>query len=93
MSMAEYAQWQAYFQIEPWGSHVQDLRAGQIAAVVANANRDPAQRPQPFLPLDFAPWNHLGQQKAEPETYADPEAHSAAILRAVGYRPAAPENR
>ena len=33
----EYADWQAYYAIEPFGGHVEDVRAGVIASVVAGS--------------------------------------------------------
>lgn len=32
MSAAEFAEWQAFAQIEPFGSRVEDIRAGVIAS-------------------------------------------------------------
>ena len=79
----EYVSWQHYYAVEPWGSHIDDMRAGQIAAVVANVNRDPRSQPEPYGPLDFATWNALAIRRADaakPREFADPEAASAAIL-------------
>lgn len=35
----ELAEWQAFEAIEPFGEERDDLRAGQVCAVVANVNR------------------------------------------------------
>ena len=43
----------AYYQVEPWGLIVDDLRAGIVAATVANSQRaknTPAFRPSQFMP-------------------------------------------
>ena len=51
----------------------EDLRAGIVASTIANANRDPKRRKQPFKPQDFMPvyekqktsipkWMHLLQK-------------------------------
>lgn len=45
----------AFEQLEPFGGIAEDFRAGQIAAVIANANRDRDKRPQPFTASDFMP--------------------------------------
>lgn len=45
-----------FCQIEPFGAPYEDLRAGVVASVVANVNRDPKKRPEPFGPLDLLPW-------------------------------------
>jgi len=45
----------AYASLEPFGEERADVRAGIIAAVIANANRDRKKRPEPFTPADFMP--------------------------------------
>ncbi|MEM6560043.1 MAG: hypothetical protein AAF656_00450 [Planctomycetota bacterium] len=47
----ELAEWMAYFDLDPWGEQRADLRAGTIAATVANAHH-PRGR---FKPSDFMP--------------------------------------
>lgn len=79
MSAAELAQWAEFHEIEPFGSHYDDLRAGSIVAAVYNSNRDHKQRPDPFAPLDFMPWNDLQRPTDEPPAPADPEALSAKL--------------
>ena len=51
----EFAEWMAYMTLEPFGPNRDDLRAGTIAAVIANANRDSRKRSEPFAPGDFFP--------------------------------------
>lgn len=43
----------AYYKIEPFGEERADLRAGIIASVIANANRDSKRKA--FEPKDFMP--------------------------------------
>lgn len=78
MPHAELAAWAEYAQIEPFGSHFDDLRFGAVAAATYNVARDPEKRSAPFLPLDFMPWNALSNTATEPppRLIADPEAHS-----------------
>ena len=45
----------AFFSLEPWGTEVEDWRAGLIAATIANANRDSKKRRRPYEPQDFMP--------------------------------------
>lgn len=50
---AEYMEWRAYYQIEPWDETRADWRAGMIASVIANVNRGKDQRaykPDEFMP-------------------------------------------
>ena len=51
MDRREYAEWQAYYRIEPFGPHREDLQAGVVASVVANVNRRRGSKP--FSPSDF----------------------------------------
>ncbi len=51
----ELTEWAVFFSLEPWGTEVEDWRAGLIAATIANVNRDPKQRRQPYEPSDFMP--------------------------------------
>ncbi|AOZ06766.1 phage tail assembly protein T [Cupriavidus malaysiensis] len=57
----------AFFRMEPFGSHYDDLRAGMVAAMIANVHRNPKVRQEPFSPLDLAPWNDLHREHADPE--------------------------
>lgn len=50
-----FSEWQAYYQIEPWGEDQADLRAGIIASTIANAHRDVKRKPDQFTPQDFMP--------------------------------------
>lgn len=47
--------WKAFFTSNPWGERRDDLRAGTIAALIANVNRDSKKAPKPFTPEDFFP--------------------------------------
>ncbi len=50
-----FMEWQAYYQIEPWGEDRADLRAGIVASVIANTHRDARRKPEPYQPADFMP--------------------------------------
>ena len=45
----------AYDQLEPFGERRADLRMAVLASLIANANRDPDKRREPFTPADFMP--------------------------------------
>ncbi len=51
----ELTEWKVYYNMEPWGTEVEDWRAGMIASVIANVNRDPKKRKEPYGPDDFVP--------------------------------------
>lgn len=67
ISYEELTAWAALYQADPWGERRADLRAGIGHALFANANRDTKQRPEPFSPLDFMPYESM-QPKAEQQT-------------------------
>lgn len=53
VSSAEFAEWIAYYTVEPFGEQRADLRSAIIATVIANVNRGKGQRP--FKTDDFMP--------------------------------------
>lgn len=52
ISAAEFAEWQAFYAIEPFGEERADLRAAIIAATVANSMR---VKGRVLTPADFMP--------------------------------------
>lgn len=52
---AEITEMMAYERLEPFGPMALQHAAGQIAAVVANVNRNPEEHPEPFRAADFMP--------------------------------------
>ena len=75
----------AFFDLEPWGSHIDDLRAGTIASMIANVNRDTEKRSEAYGPLHFTTWNDQRVADSEPEPILldDPEAQSQLILMSM----------
>lgn len=62
MPHREFVEWQAYYMMEPWDETRADWRAGMLAAVIANVNRDkktPPRKPEEFMP---------GFEAAQPKT-------------------------
>jgi len=53
ISSRELSEWMAYYELEPFGEERADLRAGIIAATIANVNRSKKQRA--FQPAQFMP--------------------------------------
>ena len=54
--MSELGGWLALHRISPWGEDRADLRAGIVASVIANVNRDPKRRAAAYKPVDFMPY-------------------------------------
>lgn len=53
ISSRDFAEYWAHSKLEPWGVEHDDRRSGIVAATIANVNRDPKKRPQPYQAEDF----------------------------------------
>lgn len=53
LTSQEFSEWIAFYRIEPFGPQVDDLRAGVIAATMANTGR--AKNSKAYQPADFFP--------------------------------------
>jgi hypothetical protein len=71
VSSRELAEWMAFFELEPWGTEVEDWRAGLIASTVANANRDQKRRRRPYEPQDFMPRRDVRPKETEEQPVED----------------------
>ena len=60
MSSAEFTDWCAYYQLEPWGYDAENWRMGMVCSTVANA----AGRKKPLKPSDFLPRSPLRQRQS-----------------------------
>jgi hypothetical protein len=54
MSSVEWIEWQAYYEIEPFGQEIEWARFASLMAVVANAARQ-SNRSRTFKMTDFMP--------------------------------------
>lgn len=79
VSSRELSEWMAYAQIEPFGEERADLRAGVVAATVANTARDPKKRPRPFRADEFMPQFRRKRQPIEDQI------RLARMFAAAGY--------
>lgn len=61
ISDAELQEWMVFYRLEPFGEERADLRAGIVAATIANANR--GKRRQAFKPTDFMPYAKLKAER------------------------------
>jgi hypothetical protein len=53
MSPSEFGLWFAAYRVSPWGEWRGDFQSGIVASVIANVNRDPKKRAEPFSTSDF----------------------------------------
>lgn len=87
VTSADITEMVAYSELEPWGPLQADFRAGQICATLANVNRDPRARSEPWAARDFFPALERAMSGIERATAAvlldDPQAQSELIKQAV----------
>jgi hypothetical protein len=75
MSALEFAEWMAYYSLEPFGERRADYRSAQIVQMIANVNRT---RGEPYPLSDFLP----DEIAAEAEELEDePEENWQAQIR------------
>ena len=82
MSGEDWLAWQHYYSLEPWGEERADLRAGMIAAVIAETNRDKKKRHKPYTPADFMP--DFDKPPPQPQTPEDQAAILKMWVKALG---------
>ncbi len=61
----------AFSLVEPFGPTREDERSGVVAAIIANANRDPKKRQEPFEPHEFLSRYSPDETVEEPEKGPD----------------------
>ncbi|QTD91758.1 phage tail assembly protein T [Burkholderia anthina] len=85
---SEFTDWIAFYRLEPWGSEIDDLRAGSIVSMIANVNRDVKKRPEPFGLLEFIPWadRRSAENDSSEEILLEDPREQAALIRAALYR-------
>lgn len=82
MTSAEFAEWMAYYQIEPFGEAVADERHGIATALLVNMNRDPKSKPA--KPEDFIPWRGAGPAAEDDEpVMLDDDVAQSNLIRAA----------
>lgn len=73
---AEFAEWQAFYLLEPFGGEVADRRHGAAMALQANAQR--GKDTEPYEVEDFM-YGSVVHEEREPEYIDDPVAQSNLI--------------
>ena len=78
MDAAEFQGWVAYSELDPWTEDRADLRAGIVAATVANANSTKGK----FRPRDFMVDYSKRHSEREPKT-SEQIKHVAMLITVV----------
>lgn len=81
VSSRDFAEYWAHHQLEPWGLEREDLRAGIVASTIANANRDPKKRAQPYTAFDFVPQGATDEDESDEDEVA---ARIDAVMVSLG---------
>lgn len=76
MSSRDFAEWMAYYEIEPFGAEVTDIHGASIASLLYNANRSKNALPMSMEKLRT--WQPIKEKDA-----ADNRAFFERIKRAV----------
>ena len=66
MPYADYVELMEFYEIEPWGLAVHDAFQANGVQVLANVNRDPAQRKEPYRLKDFMLFAPKEAERVEP---------------------------
>ncbi len=82
MTSREFAEWEAYYELEPFGEERADIRSAIVASTVANANRNPKARAKPFEVDDFMP--KFGQPARRRQTWQEQLAFVEMLNEAFG---------
>ncbi len=83
----------AYYNLQPFGDHIADLRHGTACALLANVNRNPDAKPDPYEPKEFIYWTADSAPVDQPPVeLADPVDQSNLLRAALfGIAPKKPD--
>ena len=79
MTARQLLELELFYSIEPFGEFRHELRNGMGMALLANINRDPKAKPEPFSASDF-----MRFIEHEPEPQLTQEEKDAMIDRILG---------
>ena len=71
LSSRQISEWMAYYTLDPFGEERADLRFGMLMALLANMNRDPEKRREPYTAEEFMP--KFGEPPSDSPRYAGGE--------------------
>jgi hypothetical protein len=85
ISSAELTEWEAYYQLEPFGELRGDLRAGIVASAIVNVM---AELKTPLTPIAFMPYASANDLQSDGGGQTvileqDPDVHSALIMTSI----------
>ena len=84
MSSSEFAEWLAYYTVEPWGFEIENWRSALITSMVANTARDPKKHRKPYQPSDFIP--DLDGEDKQPLSWEALKEKTSMVFASLGGR-------
>jgi len=81
ISSREFTQWQAYFQIEPYGHVADDIRMARLMAIVAGIAGNSKAKPKDFLITDMTEGNASEQAQDWQTMKRHAQIYAAALAR------------
>lgn len=82
MSAKRFAEWQAYYQVEPFGPPAGYWQAGLIASTLANVHRTKKSQ-KALTPEDFMPRAMTQGADGEPDDQVDVGAQALQVFQAI----------
>jgi Protein of unknown function (DUF4035) len=79
LTVREFAYWQVHYREDPFGEDRGDVRSAQVAAILANSNRDPKKRDKPFEVIDFMPYAKRRQDAEQKQREEQQEDEGAKV--------------
>lgn len=73
----------AFYQLEPFGDMVADLRHGSATSTLANINRNTEIKPEPFKAENFIFWRDTGESEEGEPTLLDDAVAQSNLIRAT----------
>jgi superfamily I DNA/RNA helicase len=74
------SEWMAYYSIEPFGEARTNYLLAILASLLANMQRDPKKRREPFEPQDFLPELNSTDEEEPHQTWEQQKALLHALL-------------
>ena len=93
MPYADFAEFMAFYEFEPWGLAVNDAFQANVVQVLANVNRDSSKRSEPYSIKDFMLFAPKEPELPEPTVEGKTAAQWQLIFNAEALQASAQNKR
>jgi hypothetical protein len=88
MDCTEFLEWQVFYNLEPWGFNIENLRWDMLYVMYGNVHRDTKKQKNPFTAKDFLPTEFGGEepkkaQELTPEQRKNGQMFLAGLLKTL----------